>query len=101
MDKNDKHGILQDPSDFQTPKTKYNAYEPNSNNTNEIQNQNIQPSLDNQIIFDNDKLNNLFDNPEEEFLFNYDEIDEIELYEEYNDEINNMCVIIRMVRSII
>ena len=90
MDKNDKHGILQDPSDFQTPNTKYNAYEPNSNNTNEIQNQNIQPSLDNQIIYDNNILNNLFDNPEEEILFKYDEIDEEELGKEYDNGVNNM-----------
>ena len=92
MDINEINDILQEPSDFHTQNTKHNAYVPNNNNTNEIQNQNIQSLLDNQIIYDDDILNNLFDNPEEEITFNYDEIDEDDLDEEYNNEecnINN------------
>ena len=64
MDINEIHEILQESSDFHTPNTKHNAYVPNNNNgTNEIQNQNIQPSLDNQIMYDDDILNNQFENP--------------------------------------
>ena len=45
MDTNEIHDILQEPSDFDTPNTNHNAYVPNNNNINEIQNQNIQSSL--------------------------------------------------------
>ena len=91
MDIHKIHEILQEPCEFYTPNTKHNAYVPNNNNDmNEIQNQNIQPSLDNQIIYDDDILNNLFENLVEEILFNYDEIDEDELDEESNNEVNNM-----------
>ena len=90
MDITKIHEILQESFDFHTANTKHNAYVPNNNNdTNEKQNQNIQPSLDNQIIYDYDTLPNLFENPEEEILFNYDEIDEDELDEESNNEVNN------------
>ena len=34
--------------------------------------------------------NNLFENPEEDILFNYDEIDEDKLDEESKHEVNNM-----------
>ena len=102
MDTNNIHDIQKDPSNFHTPNYLHNAYIPTMNqnsvtklinntkeSTNDIQvNQNGELTLDNYDIFDNDILDNLFENTEEEVIFNYDEVDEDELEEQYEKESN-------------
>ena len=101
MDANEIHDILQ--KDFYTSNKSHNAYIPKINqqptaqirtytdeNTNEMKiNQDKESTLDTTNTFDDDILNNLLDNPEEEIVFNYDEIDVDELEEQYEEGTNN------------
>ena len=83
MDENEIHEILYDPSDFHTPTQSHNAYIPEINQESRDKDEStIEPPLENIHTFDDNILNNLFERPMEEIIFNYDEIDEDELDEQ-------------------
>ena len=86
MDINEVHEILNQPSDFHTPNTDHKAYIPTTDNNN--MEQNIQTTNNTPDIFDEHLLDQIFTNPEEEIVFNYDEIDEDELEETDDQNIN-------------
>ena len=82
MDVNKKHKILHDPSGFHTPNQSHVAYIPEINQESRDKDENtIKLTLDNINTFDDYIQNNLFENSEEEIIFNYDKIEEDELDE--------------------
>ena len=94
--------IIHNPSDFHIPNNLYNICIPAMNQesaaqsinytykiTNDIQiNQNRELPLHSHDTFDNDIPDNLFENSEQEVMFNYDEVDEDELEEQHEEESN-------------
>ena len=89
MDTNDLHEIIHDPHSFHIPNTNHKP----SIRTQELENT-IETQIDNSNNFfpnesiDDDQyhINNLFENIEEEIIFNNEEIDEDELDQDSEDE---------------
>ena len=98
MNINEIHEIIKVPSDFHTPNNSYYAYILTMNqnsaqqpmdNTNDIQiDQNRELSLENYNTFNNEMLDNIFENTDEEDIFNYDEVDEYKLENQYKEDSN-------------
>ena len=90
MDINGIHEIMQTPSKFHVPDFNHKAHIQDTVHENNERTYTEKQSLNEMDLYDNDNLmhendslmNEIFNNPEEEIIFNYDEIDEDELTDE-------------------